>query len=303
MKKPSGTRLAVTASALALLLFIGTLVALVLATTSISDNGAGEASVEGIKPKRVLRIGRIPSVSPREAYRVYSVLIEEVEKHLDCCELDLVLTPDYASCVEQLEAGALDIAWLATASYVRSRGKVSMIPLVRPIWKGRKGYTGLIFTVEGTGIESLQDLKGKRMAFVDRDSASGYIYPAILLRQAGIDIDRDLARADFLGSHDAVLMAVLLGEYDAGAVFDGAYETVADRAQRVSLRMLAQTPPIPGEPIVANAGLDPAIREEVKEAFLATSSERFSSGRLRDLFGFEPATDEQYVGLDDLGEK
>jgi len=285
-----------------MLLFVGILVALLLATTASEESDTAGAAAP-VKAKRVLRIGRIPSVSPREAYRIYSLLLDEVEKHLDCCELDLVLTPDYASCVNQLEQGELDIAWLATASYVRSREKVKMVPLARPIWKGRKGYTGLIFTVEGTGIETLQDLRGKRIAFVDRDSASGFIYPTQLLKRAGIRVEEDLAKADFLGSHDAVLMAVLLGEYDAGAVFDGAYETVADRAQRVSLRMLAQTPPIPGEPIVAAPGLDEAIRDEVKRAFLATSAERFSSGRLRDLFGFEEARDEQYVGLDALGEE
>lgn len=248
-----------------------------------------------------LRFGRIPNVSPREAYRMYGELVSILDESLECCEVELVLATDYASCVKMLERQELDLAWLGTSTYVLERDRVPMTPLVRPVWSGRSGYSGVIFSLEGSGIRSLEQLRNKRLAFVDEQSASGYIYPASLLEQEGFDLEKDFAAVDFLGSHDAVLMAVLLGEYDAGAAFERAYMTVADRARRTRFRVLAQTDPIPGEPIVAGAHLDAATVEAVRQAFLGMHTDRLQGSALNDLFGFEPATDEQYNGVRSLG--
>ncbi len=291
---------AAIAMALALGLLVGTVVLL-------SSQVPAEVSVPtpqfaaGAAPVRTLRFGRIPNVSPREAYRVYSGLIDLLDEQLECCEVELVLAPDYASCVRMLANREIDLAWLGTSTYVVEREKTPMIPLVRPIWSGKTGYAGILFTLEGSGIGKLEDLRGKRLAFVDEQSASGYVYPANLLRDAGFDVAQDFAATDFLGSHDAVLMAVLLGEYDAGAVFERAYFTVADRARRMRLRVLAQTEDIPGEPIVAGTHLDAALVAEVRAAFLRIKTDRLQETALRDLFGFEPATDEQYAGVRLLG--
>jgi phosphonate transport system substrate-binding protein len=288
----------------ALLLSLALLVATMVYLGTLSPQDSLEISSPVAPPEkraRVLRFGRIPNVSPREAYRLYGELIRLVNEQLDCCELELVLAPDYAACVQMLGARELDLAWLGTSTYVAEREEVPMTPLVRPVWSGRKGYSGVLFALEGSGIRDLEQLRGKRLAFVDEQSASGYVYPAALLRGHGFDLSKDFAVTDFLGSHDAVLMAVLLGEYDAGAVFERAYMTVADRARRTRFRVLAQTEPIPGEPIVAGPHLEPEIVEEIRQAFLGLKTDSLQEGGLRDLFGFEPATDEQYNGVRLLG--
>lgn len=292
-KSPLAAAIAVI---LALALLVGTMVLL----GSLAPTGASPPEPQfaaAAAPVRTLRFGRIPNVSPREAYRVYSGLVDLLDEQLPCCEVELVLAPDYASCVRMLADQEIDLAWLGTATYVVEREKTRMVPLVRPIWSGKTGYSGVVFTLEGSGVKELRDLRGKRLAFVDEQSASGYIYPANLLISAGFDLENDFAATDFLGSHDAVLMAVLLGEYDAGAVFERAYFTVADRARRMRLRVLAQTEPIPGEPIVAGTHVDEALVEEVRAAFLRIKTDRLQGTALRDLFGFEPATDEQYSGV------
>ncbi len=298
--RPNSTVGSSLAIVLALALLVGSLT-LLGSLTPIVEVPPDPRFEEGVPKSRTLRFGRIPNVSPREAYRVYSGLVTLLDEQLTCCDVELVLAPDYASCVQMLAAGKIDLAWLGTATYVVEREQTPMVPLVRPIWSGKAGYAGVIFTLEGSGITNLEDLRGKRLAFVDEQSASGYVYPANLLIAAGFNLEKDFSATDFLGSHDAVLMAVLLGEYDAGAVFERAYFTVADRARRMQLRVLAQTEAIPGEPIVAGTHLDEALVEEVQAAFLRIQTERLQETALRDLFGFEPATDEQYTGVRLLG--
>jgi len=302
MERPANTVPTLIAVGASLALFVATLIVLYLAA-NVADK-AVEAPRAPASTRRLLRFGKIPNVSPREANRQYSRLFGLLDRKLECCQVELVLAPDYQSCVDMLERGEVDLAWLGTASYVRNRDRVSMTPIVRPLWFGQEGYRGVVFTVEATGIKSLKQLKGKRLALVDRESASGYVYPAALLRKEGLLIPADFSKVEFLGSHDAVLMAVLLGEYDAGAVFDRAFVTVADRAKRVSLRILAQTERIPGEPIVARPGLEPETVEEVRDAFLSLTPEELAQAKMKDLedlFGFEPVTDAQYDGVRLLG--
>lgn len=256
-----------------------------------------EAPSAGVGDKRLLKFGKIPNVSPRKAYRLYSVFLDLIGEDLECCELELVLAKDYGSCVQMLANGEVDLAWLGTGSYVKNREFVPMTPFVRPIWEGRSSYRGIIFTVDDAGISALEELRGKRIAFVDRESASGYYYPAVLLNEAGFDLEKDFAAVDFLGSHDAVLMGVLLGEYDAGGVFERAYATLADRSRRVRLRILAQTAPIPGEPIVAGPNISAATISELQRAFLSIPPEKLDQVQLMDFFAFESAVDADYNGV------
>lgn len=258
----------------------------------------GPAASEPRAERRLLRFGRTPNLSPREAYRTYRELVELLNDRLECCRLELVLAPDYAECVNMLGRGELEVAWLGLGSYLRHRHRVPMRLLVRPLWQGQEGYAGIIFTVEGSGLRTLAQLRGRRLAFVDPESASGYLYPARLLAEAGLDLRRDFAGIDFLGSHDAVLMSVLLGESDAGAVFERAFATISDRARTVRMRTLARTSPIAAEPVVASPALEEAVVAELTQAFLSLPVDRLSRGELVELFGFEAVATDYYEGID-----
>ena len=300
MRQRAPRRAKFIAVAIVSILFLVTLLFFFLAAfhhAETSDVQPAQAEVEGGAGKRLLKFGKIPNVSPRKAYRLYSVFLDLVGENLACCELELVLAKDYGSCVRMLANGEVDLAWLGTGAYVKNRAQVPMTPFVRPIWEGRSSYRGIIFTVDDAGISSLADLRGKKLAFVDQESASGYYYPALLLGREGFDLDKDFAAVDFLGSHDAVLMGVLLGEYDAGAVFERAYATLADRSRRVRPRILAQTEPIPGEPIVAGPNISPALLGELQRAFLSIPPEKLDQVQLMDFFAFEPAVDADYNGV------
>jgi len=292
----------VLAVVLSLLLLAG-LAALFAFALSRQVQQAPEVQQAPVPERRVLKFGKTPTISLRKAYEVYSIFLDLVSEDLPCCKLELVLAPSYEACVNMLASGEIDLAWLGTATYVEHRGRVPMTPLVRPVWEGNTSYRGVIFTTEDTGISTVEDLRGKRLAVVDRESASGYIYPALVLRAHGLKVPQDFAAIDYLGSHDAVVVAVLLGEYDAGAVYERAFASVADRGKRVKLRVLASTDPIPGEPIVAGARVEAALVEQLRAAFLAVRRDRVEHPLLEDFFAFEVASDRDYDNVLSLEEK
>lgn len=80
-------------------------------------------------------------------------------------------------------------------------------------------FGGVIFTrADHVGLTRIEDLRGRSLLAVDRDSLGGFQMAWGELQERGLDPDRDLARLDFAGTHDGVVLAVGRGDYDAGTV-------------------------------------------------------------------------------------
>jgi PAS domain S-box-containing protein len=80
-------------------------------------------------------------------------------------------------------------------------------------------FGGVVFTrADHPGLTRLEDLRGRSLLAVDRDSLGGFQMAWEELLERGVDPDLDLARLDFAGTHDAVVLAVGRGDYDAGTV-------------------------------------------------------------------------------------
>ena len=139
-------------------------------------------------------------------------------------------------------------------------------------------YRGQFITQEDSGITKLADLKGKTFCFVDPNSTSGYIVPNIILKANGIDYEAGDMTATFAGSHPNVGVAVYKGDCDAGVTFidirtDAASklnETYPDIMEKVVV--FYDTDPIPNDGIQFVPNFDPALREQIVNAFLKLST-------------------------------
>ena len=128
--------------------------------------------------------------------------------------------------------------------------------------EGKPGsYFASITTWPGSGITSLQDVRGKAFAFSDPASTSGHLIPSYGLRKAGIDPDRDV-HAFYTGSHTASFEAlrnhkVPVGELNsiavAGAKVGGSYDPAA-------YVTLWQSDPIPNGPFAVRGNLEPKFK-------------------------------------------
>src|SRR3954447_9942193 len=93
----------------------------------------------------------------------------------------------YAAVIEAMGANNVDVGWLAPFAYVLAKDKFGAEVILASVRGGSKTYTGQIITQADSGINDLAGLKGKKFAFVDPGSASGFLYPNALLAQNGID--------------------------------------------------------------------------------------------------------------------
>lgn len=186
------------------------------------------------------------------------------------------VTADHAAAVESLAAGAADIAFMGALPYVMARERIGAAALLSEVYRGKPSYSGAVFVRRGSGISSLDDLRGKSIAFADPISESGFLYPLDLFVEAGLLAARGDPRAFFgevyfAGGYQQAIQAVANGLVDAAGV--SVYATLLlDAGRRGEVAAIARTPPIPSHVVVARRGLDPELRAAFLAAMLALNA-------------------------------
>lgn len=241
-----------------------------------------------------IKLGIFPSNDPAKLYAVMRVFGDYLSERIGE-PVSAVVTRDYAELEQRLRERSIDLAWVNTLNYVRL---VSDVPSARYLatYMERNETTGqitpyyrsYIVTAADSGIADLADIRGKRFAFTDTASTSGYAFPVHLLKSRGIDPDRAFSKVFFLKRHDRVVEALLAGSVDAGAMSDGTYFT-ALRTYGERLRILAESEPIPLDAIVSSGRLDAATGARVKAALLDMPPDHPFFRTMREVLGWNAA--------------
>jgi phosphonate transport system substrate-binding protein len=213
----------------------------------------------------------------------------------------VTVASDYAAVVEALRNRTADLAFVHPAGYVLANREAKAMIVAKDQWHGNTSYTSRIYVRKESGLKTLEELRGKTIAFVDPSSTSGYVYPMVMLIEKGLVRNKDPKTffKDFVfsGSHDAGLQALLNGHVDAFASFDQAREQyLKDPVQREKLIWVAESAPIPEGGICARDGLDPELVAKVRTALLSMKGPAYAPilKALYDIDGFEPAEDREY---------
>jgi len=224
-----------------------------------------------------LKFGFTPVLSEPEMRAEFEPLMVYLS-HALVQKVTLYIAKDYGDLRTQMENGSVDIGSFSPFAYVDAvrGGRIRII--AQSIIEGSATYRGIIVARKNSGLKSIADLKGKRFAFVDPKSASGYVYPRALLIEAGVNPDNYFKETIFAGSHDRVIAAILSGRVDAGAIYDGALGVAQRSGVPVeNLITLIRTEPIPHDAIAVRVGLDEALAGRIQLAL--TNLDKTDEGR------------------------
>ena len=203
----------------------------------------------------------------------------------------------YAGVIEAMGAGRADIGWLNTFSYVIAHQKYGVEVRLVTVRFGLPFYRAEIIAQSSSGINSLADLKGKRFAFVDPASTSGYLFPLAGLKKAGYDPQKFFGQTVFAGSHNNVVLAVYQGRVDAGSVFEDArgsvQKTLPDVMQKV--KVVWKSDPIPNDTVSFRRDLPASVKDTVTKAMLRFSQQPAGLDALKTLYEIEALTDYQLL--------
>ena len=262
------------------------------------------ACADARKGNRVLRVGFVPSEYAQQVIQNAQPIVDILQQGLGM-EVQPFVATDYTGVIEALRVNKLDVAFLTPASYVLAKNEANVRVALKSERKGSPYYYAAIITRAGSGIEKLEDLRGKTFAFGDPLSTSANVFPRKMLKERGIDPVRDFKQILYSGGHDATVLAVLNGKADAGATYanspdsnDTAWMRYLKNPDDVKkIRAIAFSEPIPADNLVMNAKLDAEIAKKIELTFLELSRDANGKKMLRDLYqidGFVPASDKDY---------
>lgn len=226
--------------------------------------------------RNYLTMGLAPTLGGDQVMRQFIPIRDYLKSTLGV-DVRLEVTDDYESLIQKSIHNEVDITLLPPYSYVQVTEKKPDIALLASVlYLGRTRYSGFILVRSSDPAVSLKDLKGRRIAFVDEFSTSGYLLPKHALESHGISVDSGFSKVIFAGSHAAALDLLSRGEVDAAATSSemlGLYRrrklesSVAQQPGQV--RILYKTGQLPYDALCATDAVPESARKKIAGAFLA----------------------------------
>jgi phosphonate transport system substrate-binding protein len=193
---------------------------------------------------------------------------------------------DYAGVMQAFSAGQIEASSMGASGYagtwLDTNGAVE--PLVVPLENdGSSSYISVLVTRKDSGIDSLEKMKGKSLAWADPNSTSGYLIPRSELRNSGVDINSYFSRTGFAGGHEQGVVAVLQKQYDGCCTWASGIGEQSKGFSRGNLQAMVEkgmlnmadvniiwkSRPIPNGPLVVRKALPAAFKEDFTNFHLA----------------------------------
>jgi phosphonate transport system substrate-binding protein len=181
--------------------------------------------------------------------------------------IDFFPVDGYAAAVVPLQAGDLDFVLTGPSEYVIINARTKATPLIGIT---RPNYYSLIAVREDSEVQSIADLKGKKVAMKSVGSTSGHLGPTVLLIEAGLNPQTDV-QIEMLGEEGSA-EAVTQGTVDA---WGGNFTDFRDglEAGSVPLRVLQRGQTLPHDLFMVSSQLEPAIADQLRQVMLANQVE------------------------------
>ncbi len=213
---------------------------------------------------------------------------------------------DYPALLDDMHSMRIDVAWLPPVLALRSASAGRALPVALPVRRGLSSFHTALFARAGTTLRRPADLVGVRAAWVDRNSASGYLVIRAALRAQGVDPAKAFGAEHFLGSHQAAVEAVLSGQCDVAATYlhhaPGGPGTWRAGWGDENVHILSRVGPIPADVIAAGIHTPVARIRAVQRALVGGTELALSAaaGRLLEADSFVAAESAHLEPLEKL---
>ncbi len=184
--------------------------------------GFSLSSIAKLKPV-VIRFGVLAFDRPSKTVLKYRPFLDLIEKALKKTierpvQIRMMVSRNVEENIYRLTKGKVDVTQMDPAFYVDALKKNSLLKILAAEKIGDLTRQNMVFAVKKeSAIQSLQDLKGKKVAFGHKASTCGRLIPQKELLWQGVK-GNDLASFDYVGRFENVSGDLLDGKYDAGVL-------------------------------------------------------------------------------------
>lgn len=238
--------------------------ALLAALSVFALSGCSGNSVVPEADPDTIRFGVVPAETVEATLSSYAIFVDLLEQETGLI-VDFFEATNVAPVVEATIAGDLDLVMLGPFAQVMARDNGADISTVGALINHPEDQdnSSIGLSLADGGVTTLTELRGQDVCFIDPGSATGYLYPAAGLLEAGLDPESDI-NALFVGDHTSAVQSMVDGE--CAAVFTyGTNPEYLDAPDSFSV-IFDQVVPNPG--ISVSTRLSPVLQQRLTEAVL-----------------------------------
>ena len=194
-------------------------------------------------------------------------------------DLDWILYSDYDTMVDAFVKGDIDLAWNGPLGYVKIKRLLDRPCRVIAMRDVDIDFVTQFITHSESDILTVEDLLDRRFAFGRRSSEQAGLVPYYVLKQSGLNPDKDLSAVSFYEERESrntsderdVVERVVSGEFDAGAVSRRTLEVMAEDGSlsRNPVRVFWSSPAYSHCCFTAQRDMEPQLVTQIEAAFLA----------------------------------
>jgi phosphate/phosphite/phosphonate ABC transporter binding protein len=250
----------------------------------LGSNAAGQTPYR--LEANTISLGIVSKVNQKEIEGYYRDFVGYVARKLSSApdvEGKVIIASTPPELAKLLEQQKVDFYMESTYSTyvindVQGAGKL----LLRRWQRGKPEYQSLIFAKRNSGVNRLDDLRGKIVVFEDPESTSGYFLPKFFLLRNGFKLseqgrlDANVAPGEigyiFASSQEKLVDLVLTKQAAGGAFSDDDYAKLDDKT-RAEVSVLAQTERLPRHLVSIRIDMAPAMADRLRAILLAMSED------------------------------
>jgi phosphonate transport system substrate-binding protein len=218
--------------------------------------------VSGEQTAKELKFGVMPFKGPKGIVEAYFPVATWLSKKLGI-NVRVVSANSIDQFMQRIYSKQYDIIVLGSTFYFKANEKADYQVLVR----GYPPFRSAIIVLKDSGIESLEQLRGKSMAAIHSQGRGGFKLQKIALADVGINADTDI-EINFRGNFESVIYSVLSGRDTAGAIRLDSMVTPDIKKLRNKLKVLYTSPDNPQHPFAVHPDMDPILKEKIRTALL-----------------------------------
>ena len=222
-------------------------------------------------------------------------------------KVELRTVDSWEGLAKSLANGETDIALLGPWGYVLANGNAGAQAVATILYDGKPTYHALIVTRPDSGLNRIEDLKGRSFAFGDKGSTSGYLIPTHQLLKMGIKDPEKFFGKVVYTRHQAIETQVSRGELDAGADYDRNRNAMIEQGliKAAESKIIWTSAPLPNDAVAVSADLsrDKALVAKLQLALEQAGAALKSDPRLLPAHytGFMRSDDTLYKSIRDAG--
>lgn len=270
---------------------IRSVVVLAVAAATAFTAMTGAARAQSCEDPAELTFALVPTEETAAELELYEPVTTRLGKETGK-EIDFFMPTSYASVVEGLLSKFVDVAVLGPYSYVIANEEDDSVEVFatyakRPghLQEEGPGYKAALVTKKGSGLTSIDSLKGTILGLVDPGSTSGNLFPRVVFApKVGGKLEDYFDKVVYTGSHELSTVAVADGKVDAAFVATHRFDNVVNKGEvkLENFNVLWESPPIPQDPFVYRSTLCKDLRDKIKATFLGLSRDNPGEKRFLD---------------------